>query len=52
MTRTDLVALALVAALLATMPIFALVSRGRPMDADVARHSATTPAAVGGRQPR
>jgi CDP-diacylglycerol---glycerol-3-phosphate 3-phosphatidyltransferase len=41
MTRTDLVALVLVAALLATMPIFALVSRGRPMDADVARRGKT-----------
>ncbi|MDB4952361.1 MAG: CDP-alcohol phosphatidyltransferase [Gemmatimonadetes bacterium] len=37
MTRTDTTALALVAALLLTMPVFALVSRGRPMDADVAR---------------
>ncbi|HET6765442.1 MAG TPA: CDP-alcohol phosphatidyltransferase family protein [Longimicrobiaceae bacterium] len=41
MTRTDSVALLLVALLLATMPIFALVSRGRPMDADVARRGKT-----------
>ncbi|HET6230065.1 MAG TPA: CDP-alcohol phosphatidyltransferase family protein [Longimicrobiaceae bacterium] len=39
MTRTDTVALALVGALLLTMPVFAVVARGRPMDADVARRS-------------
>jgi CDP-diacylglycerol--glycerol-3-phosphate 3-phosphatidyltransferase len=41
MTRTDSVALTLVAALLLTMPVFALLGRGRPMDADVARRGKT-----------
>jgi CDP-diacylglycerol--glycerol-3-phosphate 3-phosphatidyltransferase len=41
MTRTDLAGLLLVAALLLTMPLFAFVSRGRPMDADVARRGKT-----------
>ncbi len=34
-------ALVLVAALLLTMPVFALVSRGRAVDADVARRPTT-----------
>jgi phosphatidylglycerophosphate synthase len=38
-TTIDLIALTLVAAALATMPIFALTRRGQPMDADVARRS-------------
>jgi CDP-diacylglycerol--glycerol-3-phosphate 3-phosphatidyltransferase len=37
----DLVALALVAGLLLTMPVFAVVGRARPMDTDVARRSRT-----------
>ena len=42
MTRTDTVALALVAFALLTMPVFAaLRARGRPVDADVARRPAT-----------
>jgi CDP-diacylglycerol--glycerol-3-phosphate 3-phosphatidyltransferase len=39
MTTTDLVALSLLAALLLTLPVFAVVRRGRPLDADVARRS-------------
>ncbi|MDQ6887301.1 MAG: CDP-alcohol phosphatidyltransferase family protein [Gemmatimonadota bacterium] len=41
MTRTDVVALALVGALFLSMPVFALVGRGRPRDADVARRPTT-----------
>lgn len=41
MTWIDVVALSLVAAALATMPVFALVRRGQPLDADVARRSAS-----------
>jgi CDP-diacylglycerol--glycerol-3-phosphate 3-phosphatidyltransferase len=40
-TAVDIVALALVAGLLLTMPLFAVVGRDRPMDADVARRSRT-----------
>jgi CDP-diacylglycerol--glycerol-3-phosphate 3-phosphatidyltransferase len=40
-TSLDVFALSLVAAALATMPIFALVRRGQPLDADVARRSAS-----------
>ncbi len=39
MTTIDVIALALVVAALATMPIYARTRRGRPMDADVARRS-------------
>lgn len=41
MTRFDVAALSLVALLLLSMPVFAVVSRGRPMDAEVARRSTT-----------
>lgn len=41
MTTLDTVALSLVAAALATMPIFALLRRGQPLDPDVARRSAS-----------
>lgn len=41
MTTVDVVALSLVAAALASMPVFALVRRGQPMDADVARRSSS-----------
>ncbi|MGI8498795.1 MAG: hypothetical protein ACR2OG_14575, partial [Gemmatimonadaceae bacterium] len=41
MTRTDVVALSLVGALVLSMPLFALVGRGRPLDADVARRPTT-----------
>lgn len=41
MTRFDVAALLLVALLLLSMPVFAVVSRGRPMDAEVARRSRT-----------
>jgi phosphatidylglycerophosphate synthase len=41
MTSFDVAALSLVALLLLTMPVFAVVSRGRPMDADVARRGKT-----------
>lgn len=41
MTGADTVALALVAALLLTMPIFAVRARGRAMDPDVARRPTT-----------
>ena len=41
MSRIDLIALALVAGLLLTMPVFAIVARGRAMDADVVRRSRT-----------
>jgi CDP-diacylglycerol---glycerol-3-phosphate 3-phosphatidyltransferase len=40
-TGTERIALLLVALLLLTMPLFALLSRGRPMDADVARRPTT-----------
>jgi phosphatidylglycerophosphate synthase len=39
MTTIDVIALGLVAAAVATMPIFAMTRRGRPMDADVAKRS-------------
>lgn len=39
MTTIDVIALSLVVAAVATMPIFALTRRGQPMDADVARRS-------------
>jgi len=38
-TTIDAIALGLVVAALATMPVFALTRRGKPMDADVARRS-------------
>lgn len=41
MTTVDTIALTLVAAALASMPVFALLRRGQPMDADVARRSAS-----------
>lgn len=41
MTTLDVIALSLVAAALATMPVFALVRRGQPMDAEVAKRSAS-----------
>lgn len=41
MTAIDVVALALVAGLLLTMPVFAVVARGRALDADVARRGRT-----------
>lgn len=41
MTTLDTVALSLVAAALATMPVFALLRRGQPLDPDVARRSAS-----------
>lgn len=41
MTTIDAVALTLVAVALTTMPFFALLRRERPMDADVARRSAS-----------
>jgi CDP-diacylglycerol--glycerol-3-phosphate 3-phosphatidyltransferase len=40
-TTLDTIALTLVAAALATMPIFAWLRRGQPLDADVARRSAS-----------
>jgi len=40
-TTVDTIALTLVAAALASMPVFALLRRGQPMDADVARRSAS-----------
>jgi phosphatidylinositol phosphate synthase len=40
-TAIDLVALALVVILLMTMPVFAVIGRSRPTDADVARRSRT-----------
>lgn len=39
MTTVDTIALTLVAAALASMPVFAWLRRGRPLDADVARRS-------------
>ncbi len=41
MTAADAVALSLVAALLLTMPVFAVRARGRPVDPDVARRPTT-----------
>lgn len=41
MTPVDVVALVFVGGLLLTMPVFAILSRGRPLDADVARRSRT-----------
>jgi phosphatidylglycerophosphate synthase len=41
MTHTDTLALALAAAVLLTMPIYAIVARGRPLDAEVARRPRT-----------
>jgi len=41
MTATTYIALTLAAILLLTMPVFAIVSRNRPMDADVARRPTT-----------
>jgi phosphatidylglycerophosphate synthase len=41
MTTADRVALMLVAALLLTMPLYAIRSRGRPLDPEVARRPAT-----------
>lgn len=41
MRLTEIVALALLAVLLLTMPVFALVSRGRELDVDVARRPTT-----------
>ena len=41
MRPVELVALGLVALLLLTMPVFAIVSRGRALDADVARRPTT-----------
>lgn len=41
MTRTDQSALGLAAVVVATMPYFAIVARGRPRDADVARRPTT-----------
>lgn len=41
MTAFDYTALALVLLLLLTMPVFAVVSRGRPRDAEVARRGST-----------
>jgi len=41
MTTVDLIAVAAAVATLGTMPVFAVVSRGRPMDADVARRGRT-----------
>lgn len=41
MTATTYIALTLVGILLLTMPVFAIVSRSRPMDADVARRPTT-----------
>lgn len=41
MSSIDTAALALALAALATMPVFAFVSRGRPMDADVAQRGRT-----------
>lgn len=41
MTTVDTIALTLVAAALASMPVFAFLRRGQPMDADVARRSAS-----------
>lgn len=41
MSGTETIALMMVAALLLTMPVFGFVSRGRPVDADVARRPTT-----------
>jgi CDP-diacylglycerol---glycerol-3-phosphate 3-phosphatidyltransferase len=41
LTNIDTIALTLLAAAVATMPIFALIRRGKPVDADVARRSTT-----------
>jgi len=41
MNRTDLTALTIAFLVVLTMPIFAVVSRGRPRDADVARRPTT-----------
>ena len=41
MTMADRIALAFVAIVLLTMPVFAVLSRGRPVDADVARRPTT-----------
>jgi CDP-diacylglycerol--glycerol-3-phosphate 3-phosphatidyltransferase len=41
MTAVDVLALALVGGLLLTMPVFAVISRGRAIDPDVARRSRT-----------
>ena len=41
MTLIDTIALSLIALLLLTMPLFAVVSRGRALDADVARRPTT-----------
>ncbi len=41
MTRLDTLALAVAIALLLTMPVFAVVSRGRPTDAEVAKRPKT-----------
>jgi CDP-diacylglycerol--glycerol-3-phosphate 3-phosphatidyltransferase len=41
MTSVDVLALALVGGLLLTMPVFAVISRGRAIDPDVARRSRT-----------
>jgi CDP-diacylglycerol--glycerol-3-phosphate 3-phosphatidyltransferase len=41
MNLADTIAIALVVALLLTMPVFALVTRGRPLDAEVARRGRT-----------
>ncbi|MBC7788940.1 MAG: CDP-alcohol phosphatidyltransferase family protein [Anaerolineae bacterium] len=39
--RSDLVALSLAAAVLATLPVYAIVSRGKPLDAEVAKRPAS-----------
>jgi phosphatidylglycerophosphate synthase len=41
MTHTDMLALAIAAAVLLTIPIYAIVARGRPLDAEVARRPRT-----------
>ncbi|HJU88709.1 MAG TPA: CDP-alcohol phosphatidyltransferase family protein, partial [Gemmatimonadaceae bacterium] len=41
MTTTDKIALSLVAALLLTMPLYAIVARGRALDPEVARRPTT-----------
>ena len=41
MTMADRIALGFVAIVLLTMPVFAVLSRGRPVDADVARRPTT-----------
>jgi hypothetical protein len=40
-TAVDVLALALIGGLLLTMPVFAVISRGRAIDPDVARRSRT-----------